>query len=56
MLKTMNGANVTVRIENGNIFVNGAKVVTPNVLVGNGVVHVIDKYVLNLRTHQSTCD
>lgn len=39
------GQNLTVRIENGSVFVDSAKVVTPNVLVANGVVHVIDKYV-----------
>ena len=46
MLKTMAGNNVTITINNGTVFVNSAKVVTPNVLVANGVVHVIDN-VLN---------
>lgn len=41
-LPTVNGANVTITIENGSVFVNSAKVITPNVLVNNGVVHVID--------------
>lgn len=41
-----NGKNITVRIENGSVFVDSAKVITPNVLVANGVVHVIDKYVI----------
>jgi len=41
-LPTVNGANLTVTINNGMVFVNGAKVVTPDVLVSNGVVHVID--------------
>ncbi|KAG0647188.1 Fasciclin arabinogalactan [Hyphodiscus hymeniophilus] len=41
-LKTVNGANVTITIEDGDVFVNSAKVITPNVLVNNGVVHVID--------------
>ncbi|EED20781.1 conserved hypothetical protein [Talaromyces stipitatus ATCC 10500] len=40
------GQNLTVRIENGSIFVDSARVITPNLLVANGVVHVIDKYVL----------
>ena len=43
-LKTVNGANVTITIENGTVFINSAKVLTPNVLVNNGVVHVIDGY------------
>lgn len=42
-LKTMSGANLTITVENGTVFVNSAKVVTPDVLVANGVVHVIDK-------------
>lgn len=45
-LPTVNGANLTVTINNGMVFVNGAKVVTPDVLVSNGVVHVLDN-VLN---------
>ena len=39
---TLNGANVTVTINNGTVFVNNAKVVQADVLVANGVVHVID--------------
>jgi hypothetical protein len=39
------GENVTITVENGTVFVNSAKVITPNVLVANGVVHVIDGYV-----------
>ncbi len=42
-LKTVNGANVTITVEDGSVFVNSAKVIIPNVLVSNGVVHVIDK-------------
>lgn len=45
-LETSSGGNLTVTLgENGTVFVNSAKVVVPNVLVANGVVHVIDKYV-----------
>lgn len=45
MLKTMNGANVTVTMVNGTTYVNSAKVLVPDVLVANGVVHIIDKYI-----------
>lgn len=46
-LPTLQGANVTITVEeSGSVFVNGAKVVIPDVLVANGVVHVIDN-VLN---------
>jgi uncharacterized surface protein with fasciclin (FAS1) repeats len=42
-LATLGGNNVTITVENGEVFINSAKVVTPDVLVSNGVVHVIDK-------------
>ncbi|KAL3420134.1 fasciclin domain-containing protein [Phlyctema vagabunda] len=45
-ITTLNGQNLTVTIEEGDIFIGSAKVVIPNVLVSNGVVHVIDN-VLN---------
>jgi uncharacterized surface protein with fasciclin (FAS1) repeats len=31
--------------ENGTVFVNAAEVVVPNVLIANGVLHIIDKCV-----------
>jgi len=45
-LTTLGGSNVTITVEDGNVFVNSAKVLIPDVLVANGVVHVIDN-VLN---------
>ncbi|KAF2019740.1 FAS1 domain-containing protein [Aaosphaeria arxii CBS 175.79] len=46
-LQTANGANLTITIDgNGTVFVNSARVVVPNVLIANGVVHIIDE-VLN---------
>ncbi|KAL8833434.1 MAG: hypothetical protein Q9170_004277 [Blastenia crenularia] len=42
----LGGGNLQITISNGDIFVNSAKVITPDVLVANGVVHVIDN-VLN---------
>jgi uncharacterized surface protein with fasciclin (FAS1) repeats len=41
-LKTVNGANLTITINDGRVFVNNARVLTPDVLIANGVVHVID--------------
>lgn len=40
---TLGGKNLTIEIIGSDVFVNSAKVVVPNVLVANGVVHVIDK-------------
>lgn len=45
-LTTLNGGQVTVTIDQGNVFVNSAEVEVADVLVSNGVVHVIDN-VLN---------
>ncbi|KZM22933.1 uncharacterized protein EKO05_0004915 [Ascochyta rabiei] len=46
-LTTLNGQNLTITIgEEGRIFVNSARVTIADVLVANGVVHVIDE-VLN---------
>ena len=41
-LPTVQGTNVTVTIEGDSVFVNSARVLVPDVLVANGVVHVID--------------
>jgi uncharacterized surface protein with fasciclin (FAS1) repeats len=46
---TVGGSNVTLSVIDGNVFVNSAKVIVPDVLVSNGVVHVIDKYVSSRR-------
>jgi uncharacterized surface protein with fasciclin (FAS1) repeats len=40
---TVAGQNLTVRKENGELFVNSAKILIPDILTSNGVVHVIDK-------------
>ncbi|OLN89654.1 Fasciclin-like arabinogalactan protein-like protein 7 [Colletotrichum chlorophyti] len=39
---TLQGSNVTVQVIDDNVYVNEAKVVIPNILIANGVVHVID--------------
>lgn len=45
-LTTVQGQKLKISIGSGGVFVNNARVVTPNVLIANGVVHVIDE-VLN---------
>ncbi|KAF9632049.1 hypothetical protein BFW01_g2911 [Lasiodiplodia theobromae] len=43
----LNGGDLTIRVlDDGDVFVNGARVIIPDILVANGVVHVIDN-VLN---------
>ena len=41
-LTAMNGETLTISATNGSIFVNSAKVITPDILVANGVLHIID--------------
>ncbi|KAL8947324.1 MAG: hypothetical protein Q9222_006380 [Ikaeria aurantiellina] len=45
-IPSMSGQNLMITMSDGDVFVNSAKVVMPDVLVANGVVHVIDN-VLN---------
>jgi uncharacterized surface protein with fasciclin (FAS1) repeats len=53
-LTTLQGNNVTVTVEDDDdVFINGAKVVIPDVLVANGVIHVIDN-VLNPENSTAT--
>ncbi len=42
-VQTLAGNNLTITMDGDNVFVNSAKVLRPDVLVANGVIHVIDK-------------
>ena len=42
MVTTLNGADVTVTINDGGIFINDAQVIVADLTADNGVVHVID--------------
>ena len=44
--KTLNGANVAIKVQNGSVFVNNAKVATADVMASNGTIHVIDTVLL----------
>jgi uncharacterized surface protein with fasciclin (FAS1) repeats len=44
--KTLNGATVQIRVRGGMVYVNGAKVVKPDVSASNGVIHVINKVLI----------
>ena len=44
--KTLNGANVAIKVQGGSVFVNDAKVVSPDVIASNGIIHVIDTVLL----------
>ena len=39
---TVNGAEVTITIDDGTVMVNDATVVTADIEASNGIIHVID--------------
>ena len=41
-LETLNGQDVNFKVDDGNIFINGAKVVKADIDASNGIIHVID--------------
>ncbi|MEJ8568655.1 fasciclin domain-containing protein [Elongatibacter sediminis] len=43
---TVNGQDVSIRVEDGTVFVDNAQVLTTDVEASNGVIHVIDTVIL----------
>jgi uncharacterized surface protein with fasciclin (FAS1) repeats len=43
---TVNGAPVHITLHDGNVFVDGAKVINADIQASNGVIHVIDTVIL----------
>lgn len=50
MIMTIQGQDVTVTIDNGNVFINNAQVTVADIIATNGVVHVIDAVLLPEQT------
>jgi PGF-CTERM protein len=48
LLKTVEGENLNVTVDNGKVMVNGANVVQPNINASNGVIHAIDAVLMPL--------
>jgi len=44
--QTLNGASVRIRVKDGRVYVNKARVVTPDVKASNGVIHVINRVLI----------
>jgi uncharacterized surface protein with fasciclin (FAS1) repeats len=44
--KTVNGQTVAIVVRDGKVFVDGAQVVTTDIVTSNGVIHVIDSVIL----------
>jgi transforming growth factor-beta-induced protein len=45
-LKTVQGQELTIKVDGANVTVDGAKVLKTDVVASNGVIHVIDSVVL----------
>lgn len=43
---TVNGQSLQIKVKNGSVMVNNAKVVKTDIATSNGVIHVIDSVVL----------
>jgi uncharacterized surface protein with fasciclin (FAS1) repeats len=41
-LNTLEGASLAVKVKSGSVYINQAKVITPNLQASNGIVHVIN--------------
>ena len=48
--KTAEGRSVAIKVADGAVFVDGARVTTPDVLASNGVIHVIDSVLIPRET------
>ncbi len=44
--KTLEGAAVKIKVKGGNVYLDGAKVTTPDVMASNGVIHVINRVLI----------
>jgi transforming growth factor-beta-induced protein len=43
---TVNGAEIAISVVDGNVMINDATVVTPDVMASNGIIHIIDTVLL----------
>jgi uncharacterized surface protein with fasciclin (FAS1) repeats len=44
--KTVNGQSLSIRVQEGTVMVDNAKVITTDIVASNGVIHVIDAVML----------
>jgi uncharacterized surface protein with fasciclin (FAS1) repeats len=45
-VKTLNGKRVRISVRDSNVFLNKARVTTPDVMASNGVIHVINRVLI----------
>ena len=44
--KTVNGKSVAIKVSEGSVMIDGAKVIVTDLETSNGVIHVIDSVIL----------
>jgi uncharacterized surface protein with fasciclin (FAS1) repeats len=44
--QTVEGGSVSIRVEDGKVFIDDAEVIATDVLASNGVIHVVDKVIV----------
>jgi transforming growth factor-beta-induced protein len=45
-VKTLNGQSLAIKVNDGTVMVDNAKVIKTDILCSNGVIHVIDSVIL----------
>jgi transforming growth factor-beta-induced protein len=48
--KTLDGKSVAIKVSNGSVFIDAAKVTTPDVAATNGVIHIVDSVLMPAET------
>jgi uncharacterized surface protein with fasciclin (FAS1) repeats len=43
---TVEGSNINVKVEDGNVFINDAQVIIADIATDNGMIHVINKVLI----------
>ena len=46
MAKTVNGKELSIKVDDGKVTVNDAKVIKTDIMASNGVIHVVDTVIL----------
>jgi uncharacterized surface protein with fasciclin (FAS1) repeats len=50
--ETVLDENVSIRVEDGKVFINDSEVILTDIMADNGVIHVIDAVLLPPRTNR----
>jgi transforming growth factor-beta-induced protein len=45
-IPTLNGKTLSVEVTNGTTYINGARIIKTDLITKNGVIHIIDRYIV----------